>query len=96
MNSDEEDGISKNVDDPEYLKSVQPIELPSESLSKVNRCATTNKNKLSSLQKYNIIVKEAKILASIVSAEDNKCFTKSKNHTQVHPNKYTRYEWRQT
>ncbi len=54
------------------------IDLPSQSLSQVTRHAPKKTKKLTSMEKYNVILNEAKVLASIVSADKSTLFSKAK------------------
>ena len=78
-NVDEGAGVGVFVSDLIGMTSMQNIDLPSATLSQVNRHATSKTAKLTSLQKYNAIIEEAKILASIVSSDKSKSFSKAKN-----------------
>eukprot|EP00585_Thalassiosira_rotula_P012775 CAMPEP_0196129510 /NCGR_PEP_ID=MMETSP0910-20130528/134_1 /TAXON_ID=49265 /ORGANISM="Thalassiosira rotula, Strain GSO102" /LENGTH=164 /DNA_ID=CAMNT_0041388619 /DNA_START=163 /DNA_END=657 /DNA_ORIENTATION=- len=77
-NDDMEHGMSQSMDDQELVMTMNSIDLPSESLSQVERCDSKKNQKLSGMQKYNIIVEEANVLANIVSKDYSKYFNKAK------------------
>jgi len=73
------DGIGEFISDLVGVVASPNIELSSQSLSQVTRHAVPKTKKLTSLKKYNIILNEGRVLASIVSAEKSKLFSKAKN-----------------